>query len=270
MNDASDRRRLLLALEAGAHAPPGLLAAAVGVAAALQADLDTLLVEDENIVHAARLPDTWLVPAHGTSTKLFDDATIRRAFRVRLDDLRKRLAMQADARALRWSVRTESGDLAERLTEPVNRADTIVVAHVRRRRMADRLLPGATDRGRLLLYNRDAQLGARIIALYRGDAAVLDAAHVLATGVDLPLEVLALASDLDDLQARAADAEDWLLGHGLEIVPGGMLTDPAGHWREQIMAAEPATFVLAPDADVLSEAAIAELADSKSVMIVSA
>lgn len=271
MIDAPRRRRLVLALESGAHDPPGLLAAAVNVAMVLRADLDAFLIEDENILRAAELPDTWLVPALGASTKLFDATTVRRAFRVRSADVRKQLAIHADARALPWTLKTQSGSLADRLAEMVTGMDTVVVCHMRRRdrnardRLAEALrqIPAS-----VFLYNRHAQLGEKVIAMYTGEESILATAQALALEVRLPFEVLLLAHDVESLETHAAAVEQWLLEHGQETVPGGILMDEAAEWVDRLVNSSPATFVCAPGGSGITDASIGRLADAKSVMIV--
>tara|TARA_R110002110_G_scaffold415852_1_gene658145 strand:- start:50955 stop:51776 length:822 start_codon:yes stop_codon:yes gene_type:complete len=271
MNDAPRRRRLVLALEAGANDPPGLLAAAVNVAMVLRADLDARLIEDENILRAAELPDTWLVPALGASTKMFDTATLRRAFRVRSADVRKQLAVHADARALRWTLKTESGSLADRLAEMVTGMDTVVVCHMRRRgRDAREALAQALRQisASVFLYNRHAQFGEKVIAMYTGEDSILATAQALASEVGLPFEVLLLAHDVESLKSRADAVEQWLSEHGQTTVPGGILMDGAGEWIDRLVKSSPATFVCVPDGSGITDASIGRLADAKSVMIV--
>jgi hypothetical protein len=271
MNSPTNRPRLVLALEAGSNDPPGLLAAAAGTAAGLRADLDVFLVEDENILYAAQLPDTWLVPAHGASTKIFDATTIRRAFRVRSADVRKQLADCAEARALRWSFKSESGLLGDFLAEIATGTDIVVLCHARRRRPGIQdSLPEALRRlpANLLLYNRDSQIGERIVALYTGEEMVLSAARALATGVELPLEILVLADNVETLKTRAADAGKWLETQGPTSAPGGILMDGDDVWVERLAGSSPATFVCTLSECKIPESVLVRLADTKSVMIV--
>jgi len=269
MNDAPRRRRLVLALESGLNDPPGLLAAAVNVATALRADLDAFLIEDENILRAAALPGTWLVPAHGASTQLFDATTVRRAFRVRSADLRKQLAIHADARALRWTLKTESGFVADRLAEMVTGTDTVVVCHMRHRGARGTLTDIVHQTpASVFLYNRDAQLGEKVIAVYTGEDSILPTAQALAVGVGLPFEVLVLANDVESLNSRADAVGQWLSDHGQAAAPGGILMDEAAEWVDRLVKSSPATFVCAPGGSGMTDVSIARLADAKSVMIV--
>ena len=271
MRNPTERRRLVLALEAGASDPPGLLAAAVGAAAGLRADLEALLVEDENILNAAQLPDTWLVPTHGASTKVFDTMTIRRAFSVRSADVRRQLADQADARALRWSFKIESGFLGDCLAEVATDTEMVILCHARRRGPTGRDgLPEVLRRlpASLFLYNRNAQVGDRVVALYTGEVTVLSAARALSAGIELPLEVLVLADNVETLESRAADAETWLANQELATTTGGILVDDDDAWVKRLKDSRPATFVCAAGGARISESALADLADAKSVMIV--
>ena len=97
---------------------------------------------------------------------------------------------------------------------------------------------------------------------------VLSAALALATGVELPLEILVLADNVETLETRAADAQPWLAAHGQTSTPGGILMDDDGVWVDRLAGARPATFVCAPGISGISESALVRLVDTKSVMIV--
>lgn len=120
----------------------------------------------------------------------------------------------------------------------------------------------------MFLYNRHAQLGEKVIAIYTGNDSILATAQALALGVGLPFEVLLLAHDVESLESRADAVGQWLSEHGQATVPGGILMDEADEWVDRLIKSSPATFVCAPGGSGITDASIGRLADSKSVMIV--
>jgi len=101
--------RRITVVQEPAH-PARALDAVAEAAAALEADLLGLFLEDVELLHFAGLPFAREIGASARPRGL-DVQTMERRFRVQADAARRALAAAAEGKALRWSFRVERGSV---------------------------------------------------------------------------------------------------------------------------------------------------------------
>lgn len=214
--EAPELRRILLALDA-AGADAETLDAVAGVAAALEAELVGVFLEDQALLVAADLPVTWSWPRSGAGRRPLDARLMARALRVSAARASAALASVAARRRVRWSFRVASGELSDRVFAEAAAGDLLALASRDRafRRRGIEVVQHAV-RGQsccsLLLMRGDGRMRRPIVALYDGSARVLVLALRLAEAFALPLRILAVGKTPRAADSQAAAARDWLSG----------------------------------------------------------
>jgi hypothetical protein len=101
------------------------LDAVAQAAAALEAELTGLFVEDVELLHFAGLPFAREIGAF--SARALDVRTMERRLRSQAEGARRALAAAAEGKPLRWSFRVERGSVLSRVRSALDDADLVVL-----------------------------------------------------------------------------------------------------------------------------------------------
>lgn len=101
------------------------LDAVAQAAAALEAELTGLFVEDVELLHFAGLPFAREIGAF--SARALDVGTMERRLRSQAEEARRALAAAAEGKPLRWSFRVERGSVPARVRRALADADLVVL-----------------------------------------------------------------------------------------------------------------------------------------------
>ncbi|MGD8866891.1 MAG: universal stress protein [Gemmatimonadales bacterium] len=209
-------RRILVALDAS---PDSLaaLAASAELAAAIEAELLGLYVEDTDLMHAREHPFALEIDFLSAAPRPLQSGELERQLRVQAARVRQMLARMADSIGVRWSFRSVRGRVASELLARVEEADLVILGatgHSLRRG------PGSTVRallevgsGPVMVLRRGTRLGRTIHVLYDGTPAglqALAAAVSLRTREDSLLVVVLLGSEGDEMRRMDEEVQAWL------------------------------------------------------------
>ena len=103
------RRRILVGLDAS-PASMAALAAALRLAVEIDAELDALYVEDDNMLRFAGLPFTRVIDAYSPGPREVEPVDVERALRLQAERVRRLLAEAAGTR-IAWRFRVVRGDV---------------------------------------------------------------------------------------------------------------------------------------------------------------
>ena len=101
------------------------LDAVVRAAAALEAELTGVFVEDVELLHFAAMPFAREIGAFSAQT--LDVPTMERRLRYQAEEARRALAAAAEGKPLRWSFRIERGSLPTQVRSSLADADLVVL-----------------------------------------------------------------------------------------------------------------------------------------------
>jgi nucleotide-binding universal stress UspA family protein len=119
-------RRILVALDASALSLAALEEAAT-LAAALEAELTGLFVEDINLVRIAALPFARQVSYPSGAEERMSSERIDRELKARAELARKALAAAAERRHMPWSFRTVRGQVTGEILAAATQADIVLL-----------------------------------------------------------------------------------------------------------------------------------------------
>jgi len=213
----SQPRRVLVALDPCAVDPADFEASA-RIAAGLNAELVALFVEDSNLIAAADLPVTHLIPAGCRQLAALDAGAMRRAFRVAEGRAREQLSRTAQRWRLEWSLEvTEVRQAAEAMAR-LGPEDFLTLsgaagslATTTERRAAVFAARAACP---VLLLRPHGRRGQPVAVLYGGEDGLLALGRDLARVYGGPLLVFATGDDPNSRSAREAAAAQWLAKSG--------------------------------------------------------
>jgi len=214
-------RRILLALDA-ACADAETLDAVARMAAALEAELVGVFVEDQDLLAAAGLPTTWSWPRSGAGRCPLNPKIMERALRVTATRAGAALASVAARRQVRSSFRVVSGEASDTVFAEASEGDLLALApggRALRRRGIEVFRHAVRDEAccSLLLIHRDGRMRRPVVALYDGSARVLDLALRLAEGFGLPLTILAVGKTAKAAEKQVKSALGRLAGRETAI-----------------------------------------------------
>ena len=197
-------RRILVALDASTQSLAAL-AAAVELAAAMEAELEGLFVEDVNLLRLAGLPFAREV-RHTASLEALDSPRMERALKAQATQAREALAAAATRAQVHWSFRVVRGEVAREVLQAASEADLLTLGKQGRSRCPGARLGSTALRaalqapGALLLVEHGVPAGRPVFVLYDGSESAeraLDAAARLARMSGTYLIVLLLAGAPD-------------------------------------------------------------------------
>ena len=219
------RRRVLVALDP-CEVDPADLETSARLAAGLKAELVALFVEDSDLIAAADLPVTHLVPAGCRQLAALDAGAMRRAFRVAEGRAREHLSDAAERWHLDWSFQVTEVRQAAQTMAGLRREDFLALASTAGRPavMTRRSAAVRAERAPcpVMLLRRDSgrderqdyRGGQPVSVLYEGGESILVLGRDLARVYDSPLLVLIVGDDEAALAEREAEAGRWLAASG--------------------------------------------------------
>jgi nucleotide-binding universal stress UspA family protein len=209
--DAPAVRRILVAMDAAAH-DPALLDAAAALASRFAAEIVGLFVEDLDLLRSAELPFVRQVSFLTASAEELDAPATERELRVMADRAERRLTAAAHRHGVKCSFRVVRGHVAREVSAAAEEADLVIVEETARPLTRHLRLPAPCRDATLqvsrsvLLFRRGADTEGPIGVVYDGspeaDQALAMAARLTGEG-ERTLEVLLVPSPV----ARGADLE---------------------------------------------------------------
>src|SRR6516165_5238200 len=173
--------RILVALDASTHSMAAL-AAAVQLAAAMEAELEGLFVEDINLLRLAGLPFAREV-RHTASLEALDSLRMERALKAQAAQAREALAAAARRAQVQWSFRVVRGQVTQEVLAAAAKADLVTLGKQGRSRSPGARLGSTALRvaldapGALLLVEYGVPAGQPV--LFRSFRAVEEKEHRL-------------------------------------------------------------------------------------------
>ena len=206
-------RRILVALDASPDSLAALEAAAE-LAAALDAELAGLFVEDVRLVQAAALSLARAVNVPSATEREFDLDAIERELRVQAARIRRELSAIGERLQVRWTMRVARGEVAAEVIGAAREADLLMIGRGGRLRARDVRLgsvarAAATEAPAPVLFLRAGTRIARpILVTYDGSPG---AERALALAADLAHPgdggVTVLVESADEAEARRLQAK---------------------------------------------------------------
>jgi len=218
MNDASHPpgiRRILVALDTDERTPAALEEAA-RLAAGLEAELVGLFIEDAELLQAAALPMTRMVPHQARTLADFDPASMQRAYRIWSAEARRSLEAAATQWRIKWSFQVARGIYAEQLMATLRAGDLLALASSKHQRRSRTGLAALTVAAQapcsLFLMYRRWETWKPVVVLYEGSEEALAMGQTLAAIYDLPLVALVLAQDEEAARSETTAVQHYLGG----------------------------------------------------------
>jgi len=264
-------RRILVALDASVHSLAALEAAA-DLAAAMQAEMEGLFVEDINLIRLASLPCTREV-RHTASLASLSLQQMERALKAQAAEARQALAEAARRARVQWRFRVARGRVAHEVLAAAAAADLVTLGKLGRSRSlqarldstALTVLAGAPV-ALLLVERRRAGVAAyrqpRLLVVYDGSEGAgraLDAAGSLAEASCVNLTILMLADDPDAIRDLKLAAARSIEGRSIEVRWQALARAEGYNLLRVIQSDEAALLVLSLSSPQLPEAAVAKL-----------
>ena len=210
------RRRVLVALDP-CEVDPADFEASARLAAGLTAELVALFLEDSDLIAAADLPVTHLIPAGCRHMVALDSSAMRRAFRVAEGRAREHLSSVAERWHLDWSFEVTEVRQAAVTMARLRSEDFLVLASTAGRRAVVSRRAAAVHAERApcpLMLLREGSRGQPVSVVYEGGESTLMLGRDLARVYESPLLVLVAGEGEAALTARQAEAKQWLATSG--------------------------------------------------------
>ena len=245
-------RRILISLDASEESQAALEATA-RLAASLRAELVGLFVEDVELLEAAALPVTHLIPRQARARVALDAELMRRALRVGSARAHESLADVAARWRVKWSFQVARGVVSELVLAEARGGDVLVLGasggmqkHVRAGAGLRRMTAEAPCS---ILHLKGRELAARpVVVLYEGAERVLAVGLELARGQGRDLRVLAVGADRKTVAVLKRRASAWLAerndtGEVAGLV-GGLASEDTLDIRQALRGGAPGVVVL--------------------------
>jgi len=206
-------RRILVALDTAERSAAALEEAA-RLAAGLEAELVGLFIEDAELLRAAALPITRIVPRQAQALAALDPASMQRAYRIWSAEARQNLETAAAHWPIKWSFQVERGIYAEQLMATIREGDLLALASSRQQRRSRTgiaaLSVAAQAPCSLFLMYRRWETGKPAVILYEGSEETLAMGRTLATIYNLPLVALVLAQNEEVAESEITTVQHYL------------------------------------------------------------
>lgn len=166
-------RRVLIALDASPSSLAALEAAAV-LAAALDAELSGLFVEDANLLRVAELPSARVLGSYSGRPLALGRRDVERGLRAQARRAHSALAAVAQGVPLRWSFRVARGTVAPEILAAISESSLVVLGKTGRSgsRFGSTARAVAADApGPVLIAGHGARRGSNLAVLYDGSPA---------------------------------------------------------------------------------------------------
>jgi nucleotide-binding universal stress UspA family protein len=264
-------RRILVALDASAHSLAAVEAAA-DLAAAMQAEMEGLFVEDINLIRLASLPCTREV-RHTASLASLDLQQMERALKAQAAEARQALAAAARRAHVQWSFHVARGRVAHEVLAAAAAADLVTLGKLGRSRSPQarlgstvlRVLAGAPVALLLVEQWRVRAHGLRpVLVVYDGSEGAgraLQAAVRLAEASGVSLTVLLLADDSDAIRDLKLAVAHSLEGRSIEVRWQALVSAEGHSLLQVIQSDDAALLVLSLSSPRLPRATVGKLLD---------
>jgi nucleotide-binding universal stress UspA family protein len=262
-------KRILVALDASTHSLAALEAAA-DMAAALEAELLGLFVEDENLLHLAGLPFAQEVRAPWTASRQISSDRMEEDLRLQAAQARRALRNAAERVQARWSFKTVRGQVTPAVLQAALEADLVAMGRVsrpvsRRNRLGSTARAAAASAGHsLLLVQQGGDLSYPVLVTFDGSPAawqaLLAAASLASAGGD-DLSVLLLCQQSEEVSQLKDEVRNWLGQRDLRAHYSWLPQATTGALIKLIRAADDCVLVLGGNNPLLEASAIQELLD---------
>jgi nucleotide-binding universal stress UspA family protein len=258
-------RRILVALDTSALSLVALEEAA-SLAAAMEAELTGLFVEDINLVRIAALPFARQLSFPSGAEEPLNSARLERELRARGELARKALAAAAERRHTPWSFRTVRGQVTGEILAAASQADLIFFGKAgwspAQRLGSTALALIARVPGTFVLVQQEVPQGAPILTLYDGSSGcrrALETALRLANARQVGLVVF-ISSDTPEACERLQQQAMQGIGNRLPGARFVRLHDRNARRLAQVLRAEGGgLLVLAGDSPLAQQTAIRQL-----------
>lgn len=190
-------RRVLLALS-GASEELAAIDTAAELAAALEAELTALFVEDVDLIRASRLPSMWEIGRLSGARRALAWERTARLLQATARRYEQALIQAAQARSLRYTFQVLQGKPLPLLLQQAANPDVVLLVR--------RTVP-VRGRPRPVVTLFDGSMAA---------AAVLTVALRLAQATDRPCVVLIAAPDAESFRAQAKQV-GWAIGNAQDV-----------------------------------------------------
>jgi nucleotide-binding universal stress UspA family protein len=262
-------KRILVALDASTHSLAALEAAA-DLAAALEAELLGLFVEDENLLHLAGLPFAQEVHAPWAASREMSSDRMEKDLRLQAAQARRALQAAAERVQARWSFRTVRGQVTPAVLAAALEVDLVAMGRIgrpvsRHNRLGStaRATAASTHRS-VLLMQQGGDLSYPILVTFDGSPAawqaLLAAAKLAGAGGD-DLNVLILCESPEAVGQLKDEVRNWLGQRDLRAHYSWLPQATTGGLIKLIQAAADCVLVLGGDNPLLEANAIQELLD---------
>lgn len=217
--DLPAMRRILVALD-GDESARAALDAAAGLAAALQAELVGLYVEDSELLDAADLPVTWSIPRTPGQRGPIDASGMGRAMRISAGEAGRAVAAAGRRLHLKWSFEVRQGAMVEQVLSEARRFDLLALGlsgEAMRRagvEVTGGIMAMATPVALLLARGAACSTGP-LVALYDQSERVLALGERMAAIQGRRLIVAAAGVSAGEAASRHEQAVEWLRRTGV-------------------------------------------------------
>jgi hypothetical protein len=228
-----------------------LIETACDLAAAIQAELHGLFVEDESLLDLSGLPFAHAVLPGRAQPLAFNPELLRRIYERQATSCRRILSARAHSAQLTWSFDTARGPGATAFRTRVSRTDLVVIQQHRfgqstREMIGAARSAAAAARGVAVIGRRTRRTAGPIVAIDDGDdagAETIALAARLARRHEAPVELFVIAAD--ERLARQTEARDLaLLGNVRVAAVRRFVARPEGALEDALTRAAP-RFVVA-------------------------
>ena len=217
----SNIRRILVALGSSMEDRKSLQTAAK-LAAALQAELQALYIQDMSLIRFAELPFATELISHSASERSIDPVLIQKELEVQAKQVNRELARLAEQQNVKWSFETVQGHVESEILAASEQADLLIVNRTTGRTLVTRDQLGTTaavfvtkSHRTVVLLEQQSYLDKPLVVLIENLESGLKA---LATGVRLTLGqhrkliVLICAQSLQAFDHLKTELSNWLHG----------------------------------------------------------
>lgn len=243
----------------------GLLRVAADIAAALDANLMGLFVEDIELLKAAELPFFKEININTRRSRRIDRLTIEQILRGRVSEIRAEAERIFEETQIEWTLTITRGVVANEIQRAAADADLLIMA---RSTMSDKRL-GSTARdvanmvpGKLLLIEPTAVPFTKLIIVFDGSEkslrALETAAH-LAAVQDAILTVAVTANSQTEAQELQAQALSWLQKHGIIARFDWLLNPKTRNFAELIKREGQCMLVLPDEISIITKGNLSDM-----------
>lgn len=262
-------KRILVALDASTHSLAALEAAA-DLAAALEAELLGLFVEDENLLHLAGLPFAREVRSPSATSRQMSSERMEQDLRLQAAQARRALQAAAERVQVRWSFRTVRGQVTPSVLAAALDADLVAMGRISQpvskssRLGSTARAATASVRRSVLLMQQGSDLSYPVLVTFDGSPAAwqaLLAAARLAQAGDHDLGVLLLSEEPETVSDMKNEISAWLRQRGLNAQYSWLPEATVESLTRLVQAAADCVLVLGGENPLLEAGSIQKLLD---------